>query len=235
MESICQICQRKYEPLRRNRCHSCNEYFRRHGIERTRENLALTNPALSKVCINGHPKNQENSYIGKDGERNCRACHRLREIKARRKRGINPRNNTGLSHTVEYRTFLSAKARCRNPREKSWKNYGGRGIEFRFTSFQQFFSELGQRPKGLTLDRIHNDGHYEPGNVRWATYSEQLRNRRPARLSRPDCCRHGHQFTESNTYLWNKGRYRKCKKCSLNNTKRWQKKRWLKPESEVSK
>jgi hypothetical protein len=84
----------------------------------------------------------------------------------------------GMTGTSEYRTFKSAKARCTNPNSSSWKNYGARGIEFRFTSFETFFAELGPRPKGLTLDRINNDGHYEPGNVRWATRSEQMYNQR---------------------------------------------------------
>jgi hypothetical protein len=60
----------------------------------------------------------------------------------------------------------------------NYTNYGGRGIQFLFDSFEQFYAEIGPRPAGLTLDRIHNDGHYEPGNVRWATRSEQNRNRR---------------------------------------------------------
>jgi hypothetical protein len=58
-------------------------------------------------------------------------------------------------------------------------DYGGRGIKFLFDSFEQFFAELGPRPKGKTLDRIENDGNYEPGNVQWATPTEQLAHRRP--------------------------------------------------------
>jgi len=74
--------------------------------------------------------------------------------------------------------FLDAQRRCTNPKVKAWKYYGGRGIEFRFTSFDQFFAELGPRPEGMSLDRKDNDGHYEPGNVRWATPSEQNSNKR---------------------------------------------------------
>jgi hypothetical protein len=82
----------------------------------------------------------------------------------------------------EYRTFWNAKMRCENPRVKCFPNYGGRGIKFLFTSYQEFFAAVGPRPKGLTLDRINNDGNYEPGNVRWATHQQQYANqRKPSR------------------------------------------------------
>jgi|GEM_PF-1534704 len=80
-----------------------------------------------------------------------------------------------VSGTPEHRAYSGAKARCA---KKELKRYGGRGIEFRFTSFEQFFAELGLRPSPKhSLDRIDNDGHYEPGNVRWATREEQARNK----------------------------------------------------------
>lgn len=65
---------------------------------------------------------------------------------------------------------------------RAWNNYGGRGIAFCFESFEQFFAELGPKPgPGYSVDRIDNEGHYEPGNVRWATRSEQRANQRPRR------------------------------------------------------
>jgi hypothetical protein len=84
-----------------------------------------------------------------------------------------------MSCTPEYYACFDAKYRCTNPKDKYWKDYGGRGIEFRFTSFEEFFAELGTRPTPAhSLDRIDNNGHYEPGNVRWATKAEQNANRR---------------------------------------------------------
>lgn len=88
----------------------------------------------------------------------------------------------------EYKAWSSAVQRCTNPRHPSYRNYGGRGVriceEWR-RSFVAFFNHMGPRPPGLTLDRIDNDGHYEPGNCRWTTYTEQIRNRRKLRRRAP--------------------------------------------------
>jgi hypothetical protein len=77
-----------------------------------------------------------------------------------------------------YASYVGAKQRCNNPKNHAYKDYGGRGIKFIFTSFKQFFAELGARPKGKTLDRIENNGNYELGNVRWATWEDQHKNKR---------------------------------------------------------
>jgi len=81
--------------------------------------------------------------------------------------------------TPEYTAYTQARQRCTNPRHLSWPRYGARGIEFRFSSFEEFLADVGPRPTSEhSLDRIDNDGHYEPGNVRWATREEQARNTR---------------------------------------------------------
>jgi hypothetical protein len=82
------------------------------------------------------------------------------------------------AHLAEYSSYSCAKTRCRNANVKHYKHYGGRGIEFRFASFEEFFNELGERPTAdHSLNRIDNDGHYEKGNVEWATTAEQMNNR----------------------------------------------------------
>lgn len=84
----------------------------------------------------------------------------------------------GLRNTSEYASYSSAKSRCRREKDERWSDYGGRGIQFRFGKFQEFFAVVGPRPKGGILDRIDNDGHYEAGNVRWTTSSISNKNRR---------------------------------------------------------
>ena len=80
-----------------------------------------------------------------------------------------------------YNVWADMKDRCRNPNAKSWKDYGGRGIsvcERWRTSYDAFVSDMGPRPKGYVLDRIDNDGNYEPGNCRWVDRVTSQRNRR---------------------------------------------------------
>jgi hypothetical protein len=82
--------------------------------------------------------------------------------------------------SAEYVAYMHAKRRCTNPRDPAYSRYGGRGIGFRFKSFESFLNELGPKPSSeYSLDRYpDNDGHYEPGNVRWATRSQQQLNTR---------------------------------------------------------
>ncbi len=85
----------------------------------------------------------------------------------------------GMRNTPEFHAFHDAKQRCTNTKNPKWAAYGGRGIQFRLTSFDEFFLEIGPRPGKLySLDRMNNDGHYEPGNIRWATRQEQIQSRR---------------------------------------------------------
>jgi hypothetical protein len=86
----------------------------------------------------------------------------------------------GMSHTTEHNIWLSFRARCENPNHMYYKNYGGRGISVcdRWQKFENFYADMGNRPDGLTLDRINNDGNYEPSNCRWATWKQQNNNRR---------------------------------------------------------
>lgn len=93
----------------------------------------------------------------------------------------------GMSNTREYKSFCSAKNRCNNPNYRHYADYGGRGIKFKYTSFDEFLNDVGPRPsREHSLDRKKVDGHYEPGNCRWATRREQYLNRRTMPISRQE-------------------------------------------------
>jgi hypothetical protein len=83
--------------------------------------------------------------------------------------------------TTEYQRWHSMRKRCLDPNCPAYKNYGGRGIRIckRWQHYKNFLSDMGRCPPGKSLDRINNDGDYEPSNCRWATPSQQNRNRRP--------------------------------------------------------
>lgn len=86
----------------------------------------------------------------------------------------------GKSRTKSYKSWQSMKERCYNPKSNYYHRYGGRGItvcDRWLESFENFYEDMGDRPKGLTLDRENNDGNYCKKNCRWATRKQQDRNR----------------------------------------------------------
>ena len=92
----------------------------------------------------------------------------------------------GKRYSPEYGVWHSMIQRCTNPNDKSYHNYGGRGISVceRWLKFANFYADMGDRPtKDHTLERIENDvGIYEPINCCWATWEQQVRNKRNNRF-----------------------------------------------------
>lgn len=115
----------------------------------------------------------------------------------------------GRSTTVEYQAWRNMLARCYDTGNNRYADYGGRGITVvdRWHTFENFYADMGRRPSAdLSLDRIDNDGRYEPGNCRWVTHSVQMRNRRQRTH-----CKRGHEFTPANTRTYRGDRY--CRAC----------------------
>jgi len=108
-------------------------------------------------------------YNRKDGLWKCRSCNKKGQVPKNKGTGV--KNDPAMLRTRS--SYYKAKQRCKTGHRGYYVN-----VEFKFTSLQQLVNEIGTRPEGMSLDRINNLGHYEPGNVRWATHQEQCNNRR---------------------------------------------------------
>lgn len=94
----------------------------------------------------------------------------------------------GMYKTPTYNSWNNMVQRCTNPNRDEYAYYGGRGITVceRWLKFENFLADMGERPEGLSLDRIDSNGNYEPGNCRWVDSATQATNRRrPAYFDRP--------------------------------------------------
>ena len=125
---------------------------------------------------------------------NTRSCGCLSSELTKRRfvtHGVCTNSRAGLPS--EYRTWVSMRYRCSNSNCKRWHDYGGRGISVcdrwlngdgHLTGFECFFSDMGPKPSpSHSIDRIDNEGNYEPSNCRWATTVEQRHNRRDSALT----------------------------------------------------
>lgn len=86
----------------------------------------------------------------------------------------------GMEGSRIYNTWAQMLGRCENKNNKQFSNYGGRGItvSLEWHSFEAFYADMGDKPEGMTLERMKNDGNYCKENCQWATQQEQIRNRR---------------------------------------------------------
>lgn len=123
------------------------------------------------------------------------------------KEAISSRNTTHGYYSLgkmssEYRCWLNMKERCLNPNNKDYIYYGGRDIKVCdrwLNSFENFYSDIGPRPKGNSIERLNNDGNYEPSNCIWADKTTQARNQRTTVLNK-DLVRELRRLKQSHTY-----------------------------------
>ena len=120
-------------------------------------------------CICGGEKNVPVVYLINGQSKSCGCLVRENDS----------RKTHGQSTSKECAIYYGAKGRCQNKNNPKYPSYGGRGIKFLFSSFEDFINELGPRPSpNHSVDRIDNDGNYEKGNIRWAERTTQANNAR---------------------------------------------------------
>lgn len=133
------------------------------------------------VCDCGQTRDVNVQNLRRGLTQSCGCLQREQVAERTAALGISRTHGQAWPPTPAYESWRGMVQRTTNPNFAGWKYYGGRGITMcdRWSLFENFFTDMGPRPDGLTLDRIDVDGNYEPGNCRWATPTEQVANRRP--------------------------------------------------------
>ena len=123
------------------------------------------------ICDCGNTSEVDSWSLRKNRTKSC-GCNRGLALPDQTKHGY--------YNSRTYHTWEGMKQRCQNPNATRYESYGAVGVSVceRWQKFENFLEDMGERPKGKTLDRIDPFGNYEPSNCRWATYKEQVHNQR---------------------------------------------------------
>lgn len=186
--------------------HHVKKHSTNPAIKNNKYNLIAICNRCAVDYVNGREKKYEAYFrnIARRNEESFRKSNKTKEeiLNAQRAHQVLPDGFEGFKYKTEdeitkikaqeyfmTKMYRMMKARIFNKGSNAYKNYGGRGIKMHkewvddFKAFEKYIlEELGDRPEGATIDRINNDGHYEPGNLRWATAEVQGQNRRTTLL-----------------------------------------------------
>lgn len=162
--------------------HTGGERFGRLVVIRQSENIGGRR-AWHCQCDCGATCNVTGKALRQGGTKSCGCLHSdlvSARMKVQMLKHGHCRTDIRTGQTKTHRAWNAMLSRCRNKNVKNYKDYGGRGISVceRWLKFENFLSDMGEAPSGLTLDRINVNGDYEPGNCRWADWKTQQLNRR---------------------------------------------------------
>lgn len=172
-----------------------------HGRTKKRWLTDLTGRVFGRLTVVGFSERRGNKYYWhctcscgseaiversklKSATRPTQSCGCLTR-EATRERSTVHGHNRAHKPSPEYNSWRAMMQRCTNPRDKFWHRYGGRGIRVceRWHAFENFLADMGEKPSPKhSVDRVNNDGNYEPSNCRWASTTEQSGNTSAARL-----------------------------------------------------
>lgn len=128
------------------------------------------------ICECGTIAIQVASELRSGKSKQCTLCHNKEVCKMSR---TNPKGRKQSKNSLEYSVWSGMHRRCYNTKCSRYKDYGARGITIheRWHTFKNFLEDMGPRPLGYTIDRINNNGNYEPGNCRWVTIQDNIKNK----------------------------------------------------------